>query len=94
MSKVTTKLQVTMPKRIADDYAIRPGDEIDWEAAGDVIRIIPAGKRALPVDRALQLRMFDRATERVRDRATGLRAQKPQDRGWSREDLYRRGRPD
>ena len=40
MSKVTSRFQVTMPKKIADRYAIRPGDEIDWVAAGDVIRVI------------------------------------------------------
>ena len=43
MAKVTSKLQITIPKRIADEYGIRPGDEIDFEPAGDVIRLIPAG---------------------------------------------------
>jgi bifunctional DNA-binding transcriptional regulator/antitoxin component of YhaV-PrlF toxin-antitoxin module len=28
MSKVTSKLQVTLPKAIADRYSIAPGDEI------------------------------------------------------------------
>ncbi|MEK7258043.1 MAG: SUMF1/EgtB/PvdO family nonheme iron enzyme, partial [Bacteroidota bacterium] len=30
MAKVTSKLQVTVPKIIADQYGIRPGDEIEW----------------------------------------------------------------
>ena len=34
MSKVTSKLQVTLPKTIADRYGIQPGDEIEWSAAG------------------------------------------------------------
>ena len=38
MSKVTSKLQLTVPKAIADKYGIRPGDELDWVAAGDSIR--------------------------------------------------------
>ena len=42
MSKVTSKLQVTVPKVIAEQYGIRPGDDIDWVSAGDSIRVIPS----------------------------------------------------
>ena len=31
MSKVTSKLQVTLPKAIAQAHGIRPGDEIEWD---------------------------------------------------------------
>jgi AbrB family looped-hinge helix DNA binding protein len=41
MSRVTSKLQVTVPKAIAERYGIRPGDEIDWVPAGDAIRVVP-----------------------------------------------------
>ena len=41
MAKVTSKLQLTVPKAIADRYGIRPGDELDWVPAGDAIRVIP-----------------------------------------------------
>ncbi len=41
MSKITSKLQVTIPKAIADQYGIKPGDEIEFQPAGDVIRVIP-----------------------------------------------------
>ena len=44
MPKVTSKLQLTVPKAIADQYGIRPGDELQWIAAGEAIRVIPAGK--------------------------------------------------
>jgi AbrB family looped-hinge helix DNA binding protein len=88
MAKVTSKYQVTLPKRIAEAYHIEPGDEIDWVAAGDVIRVIPPGQQAARQDRESQLRWFDQATERHRKRP----AQQPRDRGWRREDLYRRGR--
>lgn len=30
MSKITSKYQVTVPKKIAEAYGIRPGDEIEW----------------------------------------------------------------
>jgi AbrB family looped-hinge helix DNA binding protein len=35
MPKVTSKLQLTVPKAIADQYGIRPGDELQWIPAGE-----------------------------------------------------------
>jgi AbrB family looped-hinge helix DNA binding protein len=92
MAKVTSKYQVTVPKAIADRYGMRPGDEIDWIAAGDVIRVIPAGRKAAAEDREAKLRLFDQATERHRRRPTARQTNQPRNRGWTREDLYRRGR--
>lgn len=92
MAKVTSKYQVTVPRTIADRYNIRPGDEIDWVAAGEVIRVIPPGKDLAEDDREWRLRLFDQATERQRRRTSARKAQQPRDRGWTREDLYRRGR--
>jgi AbrB family looped-hinge helix DNA binding protein len=92
MAKVTSKYQVTVPKTIADKYSIRPGDDIDWVAAGDVIRVIPAGKQAAPQDREFRLHLFDQATQRLRKRTFGPMKRPPHDRGWTREDLYGRGR--
>ena len=37
MSKVTSKLQVTIPKAIADRFGIAPGDDIDWIVTGESI---------------------------------------------------------
>jgi AbrB family looped-hinge helix DNA binding protein len=93
MSRVTSKLQVTLPKVIAERYGIRPGDEIEWVPAGDVIRVVPPG-RALPaLDRKSRLKLFDAATERQRGRQPARRkARPPRDRGWTREELYTRGR--
>ena len=94
MSKVTSKLQVTLPKAIADRFGIRPGDQIEWETAGDAIRIhLPS--RTSTLDRAARLRLFDQGTQRQRERETRHETprQSGSDRGWSREDLYERGRP-
>ena len=91
MAKVTSKYQVTVPRAIADQYGIHPGDQIDWVPAGEVIRVVPPGKQAAGEDREWQLHLFDQATERHRRRAAAQRRQ-PHDRGWKREDLYRRGR--
>jgi AbrB family looped-hinge helix DNA binding protein len=88
MAKITSKYQVTVPKAIADAYGLRPGDRIDFVAAGETIRVVPEGKATVD-DRESRLRLFDRATERI---GRQRRAGKARDRGWTREDLYTRGR--
>lgn len=94
MAKVTSKLQVTLPKAIADRYGIRPGDEIEWVAAGETIRVVPPGRRLNALDREARIRLFDAATERQRQRQSARpRARAARERGWTREDLYERARP-
>jgi|SRR5215467_13463709 len=99
MSKVTSKLQLTVPKAIADEYGIRPGDELQWVPAGDSIRVIPVRKgRRVQGGLTLEQRL---ATFRESMRRQELRNQKfyaengppdpATDRGWKREDLYTRG---
>ena len=96
MAKITSKLQVTVPKALAEQYNIRPGDEIQFEAAGDVIRVVPpdasVSTAALNVDERLEL--FDAATTRQRTREARAKphGRSPR-RGWTREDLYQRGHP-
>jgi bifunctional DNA-binding transcriptional regulator/antitoxin component of YhaV-PrlF toxin-antitoxin module len=91
MAKVTSKLQVTVPKALAERYAIRPGDEIAWEAAGDVIRVVPGRRRPSP-GTAARLRLFDKASQRQRRRNRSFGARWDGGRGWTREQLYDRGR--
>lgn len=96
MPKVTSKLQLTVPKKIADQYGIRPGDELEWIPAGESIRVelvsrkAKAGQRLTPEERVA---LFDEGTKRL----DGLQAEElkenrnkpaPTDRGWTREDLY------
>lgn len=92
MSKVTRKLQVTVPKVIADAYEISPGDEIDWIPAGDSIRVVAVGELAAKPGLERRLELFDQATERqrARDESAG-RVKAPRTRGWSRAELYERG---
>jgi bifunctional DNA-binding transcriptional regulator/antitoxin component of YhaV-PrlF toxin-antitoxin module len=92
MARVTSKYQVTVPWKIAEKYHIHPGDDIDWAQAGDVIRVIPPGKQAVPQDRESQLRLFDQATERHRKRPSARPTERLRNRAWRREDLYTRGR--
>jgi len=86
---VTSKLQVTVPKALAERFRIRPGDEIAWEAGSDSIRIVPA-RELRPLTSAERLALFDRASERQRRRRA--RPARSADRGWTREELHERGR--
>jgi AbrB family looped-hinge helix DNA binding protein len=96
MPKVTSKLQLTVPKKIADQYGIRPGDELEWIPAGESIRVelvrrkAKAGQQLTAEERVA---LFDAGMARVDELQSGqLSANRgkpsPQDRGWTREDLY------
>ena len=68
MAKITSKYQVTVPQAIAQQYGIRPGDDIEWVPAGEVIRVVLSRKKAAaPEDTESKLRLFDEATERHRN---------------------------
>ena len=96
MSKITSKLQVTVPKAIADQYGIRPGDEIEWVPAGDSIRVVQVRRVSASRSAAERLELFDQATERQRTRQATLAQRRGggESRGWTREELYDRGRSD
>jgi AbrB family looped-hinge helix DNA binding protein len=99
MPKVTSKLQLTVPKAIADQYGIRPGDELEWIPAGDSIRVELVRRKAkagheLTVEEKLAL--FDANMERIdklqakelkEAKAKGMRITR-ENRGWTREELY------
>jgi len=91
MTRITGKYQITLPKRLVDAYGIRVGDEVELVAAGRAISILPA--KSIEPKRSVKERLadFDQAT--VRQRAREPRATASEERGWTREDLYTRGRP-
>lgn len=92
MSKVTSKLQVTLPKSLADQYCIRPGDEIEWSASGEFIKVVPHSGRpeqASRDDLRSRLNQFDQATLRQKQRQPATLPKPPSSRGWTRQDLYR-----
>jgi AbrB family looped-hinge helix DNA binding protein len=85
MSKVTSDYQVSIPKALADQLGVRPGDEVEWEVTGDEFRVRPA-RKAKPLSVEERLKSFDESMERIaeyqKDRnLTGSR-------DWTREDLY------
>lgn len=110
MSKVTSKLQVTLPKAIADRYGVERGSDVVFEPAGDSIRVLVAREPGLVgssgISMADKQALFDAASLRqaARNRryrlastAAGRRAEpglkaRLIERGWTREELYDRGR--
>jgi bifunctional DNA-binding transcriptional regulator/antitoxin component of YhaV-PrlF toxin-antitoxin module len=93
MAKITSKLQVTVPKLIAEQYGIRPGGEIQWIPAGDAIRVVPGAAILQQDNRAERMALFDQATDRLKHRHRKAKSAvaSTRDRGWTREDLYDRG---
>jgi AbrB family looped-hinge helix DNA binding protein len=96
MAKVTSKLQVTIPKHIADEYGIAPGDEVEFVPAGDSIRLSPARQRSqtsLSLEERLRLFDEDTALQREREKHLPVPDKPAAQRDWRREDLYTRGKP-
>ena len=88
MAKVTSKLQVTVPKALAEQYGIRPGDEIEWKPGGDAIRVEIPGRVPASLTIAERLALFDATTRRLDRRRRANRGRRLRDRGWTRQDLY------
>jgi AbrB family looped-hinge helix DNA binding protein len=89
MSKVTSKLQVTIPKSVAEQYGIEPGTEVTFEPAGDAIRVRVADQElAEKDDLEWKLRLFDAASKRQKARDRRWVTVQATGRGWTREELY------
>lgn len=97
MPKVTSKLQITLPKALATQYGIEPGDEIEFVAAGDAIRLTPKKSPRPKLSLAERIRIWDQANAALTNywesegeaRRSQLQAAKV-GRDWTREDLYDR----
>lgn len=96
---MTSKLQLTVPKKIADQYGIRPGDELKWVPAGDSIRVElvrDKTKSAHELTTEEKVALFDANTKWLDDlqakelkeaQAKGTHLTR-ENRGWTREELY------
>jgi AbrB family looped-hinge helix DNA binding protein len=90
--KVTSKLQVTIPKALATQLGIKPGDRLEWEMLGRALQMVPirAGRRLRDQERSTRwAQMVERGLAR-RGAACGAGPQATQGRGWTRADLYDR----
>jgi bifunctional DNA-binding transcriptional regulator/antitoxin component of YhaV-PrlF toxin-antitoxin module len=94
---VTSKLQLTVPKVIAEKYGIRPGDELEWTPAGESIRVrLVRNKTKTELKPDELLSLFDENTRWLDElQAQELKDSKAKDvrptrenRGWTREELY------
>ncbi len=89
MAKVTSKLQITIPKAIAEEYGLRPGSEIRFLPAGSAIRMEAESARGpSPLSLEKRLALFDKMTRRLDRLPPTKPAPAGAKRGWRREDLY------
>lgn len=89
MSKVTSKLQVTIPKAVAEAYGIHPGSDLRWVPAGDAIRVESASLASRPkLSLQKRLALFDQMTKRIERLPPVKPAEPTEPRGWTREELY------
>ena len=95
MAKVTSKLQITIPKKIAEQFGIKPGDELEFVGRSGGIHLLPAGTVTEPTLSAEErVRLFDESTAYADKRAEELGIKPVADesvRDWTREELYTRG---
>ena len=91
MARLTSKYQLTLPRAIARRIGLTPGDEIDCEAAGDMVRVKPkVVSRTEGFSITDRMVLFDLASERIRHRAHSGLATGENARDWTRDDLYER----
>ena len=92
MAKVTGKFQITLPKALVERCGIRVGDELELRSMGRSIQIDRRTTRDASQLHRDRLGQFDRATTRQRTRERTRPLVQTRSRGWTREELYARGR--
>jgi bifunctional DNA-binding transcriptional regulator/antitoxin component of YhaV-PrlF toxin-antitoxin module len=92
MAKVTGKLQITLPKALAELCGIQVGDELELRPIGKSIQIDRRSRRDTSDLRRDRLAHFDQASTRQRNRERRTQLDAARTRGWTRAELYTRGR--
>jgi AbrB family looped-hinge helix DNA binding protein len=92
MAKVTSKLQVTIPRELAERNGIRPGDEVDVVDSDGGLRIVPASTAPLSIQHRMESFRASMERQRERQKLMPPPADPPPPRGWTREELYDRDR--
>lgn len=94
MSKVSTKYQITLPRGLARAHQIVPGEEVIFEEAGSALYLRREQKDTGAIKDAgmERLKRFDLASARqeARNQTWSPTTSSASDRGWTREELYRR----
>lgn len=91
MATLTSKYQLSLPKAVAQKAGLSPGDELDCELAGDVIRVRRRQAKTAARSTTDRLTLFDLATER-QERRNRTNSDRATERGWSRDELHERER--
>ena len=91
VAKVTGKFQITLPRALVDRCGIRVGDALELRPIGRSIQIDRRPAHDATRLRQERLAHFDRATKRQQTRQT-TGSVPARSRGWTREELYVRGR--
>lgn len=55
MSKITSKYQTTVPKRIRDKLKLHVADSLEWKIENDKVVVFPAGKKFLKYQSVIKL---------------------------------------
>lgn len=92
VAKVTGKFQITLPKALVDRCGIRVGDTLELRPIGRSIQIDRHPRPDATRRCQEALTHFDRATKRQRARQATAPVAPARSRGWTREELYVRGR--
>jgi AbrB family looped-hinge helix DNA binding protein len=92
MAKVTGKFQITLPKALAERCGIRVGDDLELRPVGRSIQIDKRPPHDATSGSRDRLAHFDRATVRQRARERAAPRIPAKSRGWTRQELYARGR--
>lgn len=93
MAPVTGRFQIALPKRLVDLYAIHGGDAVELVAAGESIAIVPARSRQPELSTEERLRLFEETSRWLDARSWPVTYGVDEERGWTREESYRRGGP-
>jgi antitoxin MazE len=50
--KISSKRQISIPKKIMDALELKPGDEVDFQIEGNAARLVPVKTITIPRDQA------------------------------------------
>jgi AbrB family looped-hinge helix DNA binding protein len=90
VARITSKYQLTLPKAVAECAGLKPGDDIECEAIGDLVRVTLKRRFRAQGSVTDKLVLFDVASERIRHRYQADRSPAEEHRGWTRNELHER----
>jgi bifunctional DNA-binding transcriptional regulator/antitoxin component of YhaV-PrlF toxin-antitoxin module len=90
VGKITSKYQLTLPRHVADQRGVEPGDEVQWDVHGSAAMLRPARLQKPRLSVEHRLRLFDASVRRQAERQRERSTTEPASPRWTREELYDR----